>query len=138
MKPIQRSEKVESVVIRQNIATGATGQVTERIKAEGTIEGMRVIFPPGPSGLLHIVPYVRRHGGKLDPLLTFPSGSNGYISGDDMILPFPVTFAVKNDEEIVILYDNTDTVAHELMVDVFIDYYGGGQRIIGGALGGGR
>lgn len=138
MKQVYQSEKVESIVIRQTIGIGASGEISERIKAPGTIEGMRVIFPPGPSGLLHVIPYVKRHGGKLDPLLTFPSGSNGYISGDNMILPFPVTFAVKNDEEIIILYNNLDTVVHELMVDVFVDYYGGGQRIIGGALGGGR
>lgn len=134
-KPVQRNEKIESVVFRKQIAASTSGQMTERIKGEGTIEGARIIFPPGPAGTLHVTLYVKRLGDKLDSLFTFPTGGNQYVSGDDEMLQYPTTFAVKNDEEIVVVYDNTDAVnAHELKVDVFVDYYGGENRIIGGVI----
>lgn len=139
MKPVQRREGYESIPLRKKIEAGAKGvTITERIKALGTLQGIRFIFAPGQEGDLHIRPFILRKGGFLETILTFPEEGLNYLNGDDIVLEYPVITPVENDENIVIYADNMDDENdYTLQVDVFIDYYGGHSRVIGGVIGGG-
>lgn len=138
MKPVQLREAYESIPFRKKIPAGQTEvRVSERIKALGTLQGIRFIFTPGQEGSLRVRPFIERKHGFLEPILTFPEGGDAFLSGDDVKLDFPVIIPVENDENVVIYADNIDAEDdYTLMVDVFIDYYGGKSRVIGGMIGG--
>lgn len=115
-------------------ANGGKVRLTERIKGSGTIEEVRVRFFPGQQKALQVRPFVKHKGGeygKIEELITYPSGGDQFLSGDDDNLIFDAIVPVVNDDEIVVEATNTDPDdAYTLHVVIMIDYYGGADRVV--------
>jgi hypothetical protein len=127
--------KKEVVAIRMNIPAGTTVTVLERIKAQGTVEELRVRFYPGQERELHVMPIVLHKGDQAEQLLTYPEGSENFLSGDDDSMIFPCVVAVDNDDHLKVTAQNTNiTYDYTLCIDVVIDYYAGKNRVSGGVV----
>jgi hypothetical protein len=123
--------KKEVISFTATIAPLADMVFSERVKAPGTLEGIRIRFYAGQELDLRVRPYVLHKGQKSEDVLTYPEGSNPYLSGDDDEFYFPVTVPLANDDEIKVHVVNVNTqYAYTLVVHVAIDYYGGGNRVI--------
>lgn len=122
-------DRKEVIAFRGTIAAGASGTLSERVKADGTVESVRARFYPGQQLALRVRPYVEHHGRKQEDLVTYV-GSVGYLAGDDDSFDFPVVVDVSYDDEIKLDYNNTDgTFDYDLVVDIVVDYYGGKVRL---------
>jgi hypothetical protein len=105
-------------------------QFSERIKADGTIETIKVRFYKGQQKSLQVYPFVRHKGNKDESLITY-SGSTNHLSGDDDYFIYDVVVPVENDDQMIIFVKNVDpTYSYTMVVDVAIDYYGGKDRVI--------
>lgn len=127
-------EGKEVISFRKKIGPGASDWIAERVKAEGTIEGLRVRFYKGQVGLLRIRPVVEHKGGKIEDLVGYASSSEQFLYGDDDYFVFDVTIPVSNDDYVKIKAENLSSYEYDVVVDVIIDYYGGRNRIIGGVI----
>lgn len=128
-------DKKEVVAIRTKVLPLETKNIIERIKADGTIEGVRIKFYYGQQLALKVYPYVKHKGNKLEPLLTYPEGTEPAISGDDDTFQFDIVTPVQNDDEIYFIVKNTSSeFEYNIAIDITVDYYGGKSRIIGGVL----
>lgn len=128
-------DKKEVVAIRTKILPNETKTITERIKADGTVENINVRFYYGQQLALKVYPYVRHMGNKLEGLLTYPEGAENSISGDDDIFKFDIVCPVKNDDELYIIIENTSSeFEYNVAIDIVVDYYAGQSRIVGGVI----
>jgi hypothetical protein len=130
------SVRKEVISIRQTIPANTVNMIiTERIKSPGTLEEIRVRFYPGVERDLHVYPSVQHKGNKTTQMLTFPQGTEQFLSGDDDYLILPVVLAVDNDDNIKIMVTNVNTTYdYTLSIDVVIDYYGGKNRVTSGGV----
>jgi hypothetical protein len=120
-------DKKEPISFIAIVPKGETLKFSERIKANGTIESLRIRFFTGQQKSLHVRPYIKHKGNKIEDLITYPDGTDQYVSGDDDYLDFPLVVAVENDDEIVVWAQNTDLADdYTLHVSVMVDYYGSG------------
>lgn len=127
----------EVIQFKRRIAAGETVILSERVKAPGTIEGLRVRFYPGQELALRVKPYVQHKGQKIEQFITYVEGGDDYLSGDDDREEYGVVMSVDYDDEIKIKVVNTSTTyAYTLNVAVTIDYYAGQDRVIGGVING--
>lgn len=125
--------KVEVVSFRKVIAPSTEQTFVERIKSPGTIEQARVRFYPGQQKALQVQPYVIHKGQLREDLLTYSEGTDKYLSGDDDTFEFPCVVTVDYDDELHVYAKNTDaTYSYTLVIDVVVDYYAGGNRVVGG------
>ena len=117
------------------IPAGATVTLTERVKGPGTVEGLRTRFYLGQEQALQVRPYVKHKGSKIEHLVTYNDGGQEYLSGEDDTDIIPCVINCDYDDEIVVKVTNTSsTYSYTLNLLVTIDYYGGGDRVIGGVL----
>lgn len=127
--------KKEVVAIRTTVQAGQKKEIIERIKADGTIEGISIKFYYGQQLALKVYPYVRHRANRLEELLTYPDGTEKAICGDDDTFKFDVVTPVKNDDELYIVLLNTSTeFDYNIAIDITIDYYAGQSRVIGGVI----
>lgn len=134
---VKGRNKREPILFRKTIPGGASDDLHERIKGDGTIEEMRVRFYPGQQKDLHVSVWIDHKGSQAEFLYTTPSSGERYLSGDDDAFIFPVTIEVEYDDFVRVHVENVDPLNdYDLAVDVLVDYYGGKNRIIGGAIGG--
>lgn len=127
--------KKEVVAIRKTVAAGQTLHITERIKAPGTVEEMRVRFYAGQERELKITPIILHKGEQAEQLLTYPEGTDNFLSGDDDTLIFPCIVAVGNDDFLKITAQNVNlTYDYTLNIDIVIDYFAGKNRVAGGVV----
>lgn len=128
-------DKREPIIFRKSILHSTTDTLQERIKADGTIEEMRVRFYPGQQKALQVEVVVEHKGQQAEYLYTSPATGERYLSGDDDYFIFPLTCEVEYDDFVKVRAVNTDaTYDYDLAVDVLVDYYGGKNRVIGGVL----
>jgi hypothetical protein len=127
---VLKDDMKESIVTRRSVAAGEVGTVRERLKADGTVEEVRVRFYPGQEGALQVTPYVLHKGERREDLLTYPEGVNRFLSGDDDYVIFPLSISFEYDDEIRIDYKNTSTFTYTLAIDVIVDYLGGQNRVV--------
>jgi hypothetical protein len=128
-------DKKESISFRKQIPASASDIVTERIKAPGTIERVKVKFYQGQQLALQVRPTVEHKGKQIEDLITYAQGTNKNLSGDNDYFEFDVVVSVDYDDEIKIFVTNTDaTNNYDLTVDIEIDYFGGKNRVIGGVM----
>lgn len=121
----------EVISFRALIQPGQVVKFHERIKGDATIEQVRVRFYIGQQKALHVRPYVVHRGNKPEDLITYPEGTDAFLSGDDDYLDFPCVVPVGNDDEAYVWVQNTDADnAYTLVVDMVIDYYGGKSRVV--------
>jgi hypothetical protein len=129
--------KKEVIAIRKTIPAGTTVDILERIKAPGTVEELRVRFYAGQERELHVFPVILHKGNQAENLLTYPNGSENYLSGEDDALIFPCVLSVDNDDQLKITAININaTYNYTLSVDIVIDYYAGKNRVAGGVVSG--
>jgi len=105
----------------------------ERIKGDGTIEQMKVRFFQGQQKSLLVRPYVRHKGNKIEDLITYPEGTNQFLSGENDYLEFDLVVPVENDDELCIWVSNVDADhldPYTLHVSVMVDYFGGTSRVV--------
>ena len=131
-------KRKESISFRGSLADGADVWLQERVKENGTIEGVRVRFYSGQELSLKVSIFLEKKGEVPVSLISFASTTDTYISGDDDYFVFPVVVPVKYDDHVKVYVenDNGDGFAYHYAVDVDIDYYGGQRRIVGGVYGG--
>lgn len=121
----------EPIVFVAKVQPGQTLKFSERIKGEGTIQSVKVRFFQGQQLSLHVRPYVLHKGNKIEDIVTYPEGTNQYLSGDDDYLVFDVVCPVENDDELYVWVHNTDPDdTYTLNVAVTIDYLGGKHRAV--------
>lgn len=125
--------KKEIVSFRKEVASLFEHTLTERIKADCTIEELRVRFYPGQQLSLEVYPYVKHKGNKIESFFTFPKQTDNVLRGDDDYFIFPVSIPCEYDDELVVYTKNTDpNYDYNLSVDIVIDYLGGKQRVVEG------
>lgn len=125
--------KKEVISFRKKILAGEKGILSERIKADGTVETIRVRFYIGQELYLKVMPYIRHRGNKVEYPITVVGGDY-WLTGDDDNFVFDVVIPVNNDDEFVVEFENTSSYDYNLAVDVTIDYYAGQNRIVGGVI----
>lgn len=103
----------------------------ERVKDNGTIEGIRVRFYSGQQLALRVNPYIEHKGQKIENLLTYSEGSNPWLAGDDDPFEYPCVVTVEYDDYVKVWVQNTDAANdYDLVLDVIIDYYNGQNRVV--------
>lgn len=120
--------KREVISFRKSIAAGASDVIRERVKSPGTLEEVRVRFNPGQANTLRIRPVVEHKGNRIEDLVTYPSATNQYLSGDDDYLILPCSIVVDNDDFVEIFATNTGAFTYTIVCDVVIDYLYGQER----------
>ena len=127
--------KMEVMTFRKVIPPNSSDVMQERVKGDGTVEGVRVRFYQGQQKALKVMPFIEHKGAQIENLVTYPATGDNFLSGDDDKLDLPCVISVDANDFIKIRAENTDpTNSYTLAVDVFIDYYGGKDRVIGGVL----
>lgn len=125
--------KKEIVSFRKVILANTTDVLHERIKADGTIENVKIRLYQGNQKSLRVRPYVEHKGSKIEDVITYASTSDNFISGDDDYFVFDITVPVQYDDYIKIWVQNVDgTYDYTLSVDVEVDYIGGKTSRKGG------
>lgn len=125
------TNKKEVISFRKTIAPNTTEILQERIKSDGTIEGVRIRFYSGQQLALRVNPYVEHKGRKYENLLTYAEGTSTFLSGDDDRFDYPTVLNVDYDDFLKVWVQNTDLVnAYDVVVDITIDYYGGQNRVV--------
>jgi hypothetical protein len=117
--------KKEVITIRQSVAAGVAGTVKERLKDDGYIEEVRIRFYPGVERQLEIVPYILHKENRKEDLFTYPTGTEGTITGDNDYLVFPVSLEFNYDDELWVDYKNKGTTyPYTLVIDIVVSYQG--------------
>lgn len=114
----------EIISFRKTIKAGATETISERVKAEGQVIGLRVRFYAGQEMDLHVIPYIEHVGERMEHLITYPTGTNSYLAGDDDSFKYNIQKSVENDDYIRIKAENVSAYDYDLVVDVEILYVG--------------
>lgn len=121
--------KKEVLSFRKIINANTTDVLHERIKADGTIEEIRIRFYTGQQKSLQLNPFVEHKGNKIEQIISYPSTTDNFISGDDDYFIFPISVPVEYDDYFKIHAKNIDpTYNYTVTVDVVIDYLGGKER----------
>jgi hypothetical protein len=120
--------KREVVSFRKSIAAGASDIIRERVKSNGTLEEVRVRFNPGQANTLRIRPVVEHKNNRLEDLVTYPVGTNQFLSGDDDYLILPCSITVENDDFVEVIANNTGAFTYTIVVDIVVDYLFGTER----------
>lgn len=131
---MEYSNRKEVISFRKRITAGQTVGFSERVKAAGTVEGVKVKFYVGQEKSLQVYPYIEHKGRKYESLITYPEGTDNYLSGDDEDNTYDVVVPVDNDDYVKVNVTNTSAYDYDLSCDISIDYYGGKNRIVGGGV----
>lgn len=122
--------KKEPIVFIKTIPAGTTDVLSERIKADGTIEGLIIRFFSGQENSLQVRPFVEHRGGLIEELVTYPSTTDRFLSGDDDYDEIPVSIPVRNDDYLKVSVTNTSIYDYTLKVTIIVDYLGGMTRVV--------
>jgi hypothetical protein len=116
--------KTEVISFRKVIPKNTNTVIKERVKANGSVKEIRVRFFPGQQLALQVKPYILHKNFLTEDFFTYPSTTDGFLTGDDDYLVFPVTIEVELDDEIAVWANNTDVNwDYNLVVDMVIVYY---------------
>lgn len=121
----------ETISFRKVIAANTSVNFTEELKSDATIENMFVRFYPGQQKSLQVTPKVKFRNEEMYNLIRYATGTDGYLTGDDDKLSYPLGVEVTTGDQIVIYVTNTDTInEYSLVVDVIVDYLNGKSRVV--------
>lgn len=122
--------KQEVVAFRANVNPSTSQVFTERIKDGGRVTEVRVRFYPGQERDLQVRPYLQLLNRQTEDLLTYPAGTDGFLSGDNDYLTFPVSLEVVMDDMIAVWVNNVNaTYTYTVVVDVVVQYYDNGVTL---------
>lgn len=119
--------------IFKEILAGTTEIFKVTIKADCTLEKMRVKFYPGPEGDLQITPYyIKPDNVRINVIGTDDDNkSPRYLAGDDVVFEFEVGLAMKEGTILYFECVNTDTVnSHYVDVIFELEELGGIERVV--------
>jgi hypothetical protein len=124
--------KKEVISFRKLIPPSTTMAVyREVVKADGTVEELRVRFYQGQQKSLQVTPHVNHKGNQFESLVNYADNTDQFLSGDNDYFVMPVVVSVEYLDYIEVYVTNTDaTNAYTLSVDVIVDYYGGKNRVV--------
>lgn len=91
----------------------ANGGAAYTCAFSGRIRHVQVRLPPGSTGELHIIPYVKGRAGGRPSCVEFSSVASGgdqYLAGDDVLIDLDCDFPVYQGDIVQAWYDNTDAV----------------------------
>jgi hypothetical protein len=121
----------EPISFRAVIPPGTTKEFEEMVKSPGTLEEIAVRFYIGQQKSLHIQPMIIHNGNVVDNVITYPDGTDKFLSGDDDYFIFRPVIPCKYDDKIKVIATNTDPVnSYTLSIDFMVDYFGGDKRVI--------
>jgi hypothetical protein len=124
------TNKKEVILFSKSIPANTVDVLQERVKSPGTIEKVQLRFYRGQQLALQATPFVEHKGAQIEHLISYPSTSKQYISGDDDNFDFDVVVTVDIDDFVKLRVHNTDaTYAYDVVCMVTIDYYGGQARM---------
>lgn len=119
----------EVVAFVLSVPPNTASVVTERLKADGTIESVVVRFYSGQSRELQVRPKLRRTGNREEDLITYPAGTNQWLAGEDDRQQLDVSVPVSLDDELSVYYNNTNpTYPYTLVCYITVDYKEGQNR----------
>jgi len=122
--------KQEPLLFKQSVPKGTKLELRERIKADGTIENIKVRFFAGQEMDLKVKPMLIKKGDMYVDLINYV-GADKELSGDDDIFSFDTSLSVENDDEILIIAQNVNVdFDYTLFCIVQVDYYGGKKRVV--------
>jgi len=122
--------KQEPLLFKQNVPAGTILNLQERIKADGTIENIKVRFFAGQEMDLKVRPILIKKGDMYVDLIKYV-GEDKELSGDDDIYSFDTSISVENDDEVLVIAENKSVdFDYTLFCIVQIDYYGGKKRVV--------
>jgi hypothetical protein len=128
---------MEVMFFQKTIAPSENDYVKQRVKANGTVEQLRVRFYPGQQLSLRVNVIVMHKGNRSEPLVSYLEGGNQFLSGEDDYFVLPVVVPVEYDDEIRVYFENTDgSNPYTLSVQVVVDYFAGTDRVVGGVANG--
>lgn len=117
------TSRMEPIIIQIDCAGGASGEIRERVKANGVVRQIMLRFYTGQQLDLHIMPFVMHTGKRREDLVTYPEGARQYLSGEDDQMVIPTQVNVYYDDEIVVRYENQDPDnTYTVVVYVHLDY----------------
>lgn len=118
--------KSGSTIAKQVPATDQD-RVSWRVPRDGTLEKLAVRIYIGAENTLRLNVYHEHEDGGQE-LLIQPQGKN-FIDGDDDRWEWDLAVPVRQNDAIVVDYENTDgTNAHNFRVTLDVDYYNGVER----------
>lgn len=98
--------KKEVISFRKEINASKTDVLQERIKSDGTIEEIRVRFYQGVQKSLQVEPFIEHKGHQIEQMISYPSTTDQFISGDDDYFIYPVSVPVEYDDFIKVKAKN--------------------------------
>lgn len=115
--------KKEPISFRYDIQPLGSVTIEERIKDTGYIEEFRIRFYPGQERALKVRPFVEHKGSRQEELVTYPSGTEPFFSGDDDYFVYPSFIGVEYDDMLKVYAENTsDLYVYTLVIDVIVNY----------------
>jgi hypothetical protein len=130
----ENRSKKETIQFTLQVAAGADlsglTSLRQRLKSEGTIQRIFGQFYAGQQGDLQVRPYLVLRNERSEELVTYPSGANRYMSGDNTNFDFSVDFDVLPDFEIRLDVKNLSIYPYTLQISFEVDYVGGTLRVV--------
>lgn len=121
--------KKEVIVFSKSVGPGESGTMSERIKADATVEEVTAKFYFGQERALQANPYIHKTGNRIEQLVTYPEGSEKFLAGDDDYFIYNTALEVNNDDYVKVDYENKSVdQTYNLVMTVTIDYLGGKDR----------
>ena len=121
-----RGKRKENIYFNKSIdpMTGDEySRLEEMIKGYGHIVSGRVKFAKGQGGLLRLRPVVRMENQGEKNLLTYPSGGNAFISGEDQEIILDLDIYVEYGDILRLYYYNTaDYTPYTIDMSITIYY----------------
>jgi hypothetical protein len=126
---VSRNKK-ETVQFTKTILAGTTVTLSYLVKTEGTVERIFGKFYPGQQNALQVRPYLLLTADRQEELVTYPAGTNRFMSGDDRIFDIPIDYDVKSGDQLKVDVNNVSTYDYTLEISFVVDYVGGTMRVI--------
>jgi hypothetical protein len=126
---VSRNKK-ETVQFIKKILAGTSVTFAYLVKSEGTVERIFGKFYAGQEGSLQVRPYIELTAARQEELITYPSGTDRYMSGENVTFDSAIDYDVKNGDQIKIDVNNTSIYDYTLNISFEVDYVGGKSRVI--------
>lgn len=126
--------KKETIQFKQTVAAGANlsgaTALSFNIRSAGTLQRIFGKFNQGQQDQLQVRPYLTLRGDRSEELVTYPSGSNRYMSGDNVPFDLYIDFDVQPNDQIKLDVKNESAFDYTLDISFEIDYVGGTSRVV--------
>lgn len=119
----------ETVQFTGTIPAGSNKTFNYVIKSDATVERIFGKFYPGQQNSLQVRPYMELNGQRQEELVTYASGANHYMSGDDRPFDMQIDFEAQNGDQIKVYANNISAYPYTLEISFVVDYMAGKNRV---------